>query len=125
MPESSKIILIGNDTTLAYLIGRYAERSDHDVIILQNIPAIEEVRGLRPLAILFSSLDGLEAAQTLVAGLAAHDILILVCSSLSDEVRARELGADHYLPHPLTYDSFLTALTTVKTSAKRDKTSNL
>jgi DNA-binding response OmpR family regulator len=34
-----------------------------------------------------------------------------VCSSVNDQARVHELGADFCLVHPLTYDRFLAALT--------------
>jgi orotidine-5'-phosphate decarboxylase len=64
----------------------------------------------QPVAILFPSIERLEAAQSLIADLTNCDIPILVCSSIADEARARELGADYCLLHPLTYDGFMAAL---------------
>ena len=46
----------------------------------------------------------------MVTDLASRDIPGLVCLSIADEARARELGADYCLMHPLTSDSSLTAL---------------
>jgi CheY-like chemotaxis protein len=106
----AKLLLIGNDLALAYLVSRFAERSGHDFTLMQSIPSAQEVRGLRPEAILFPSLEKLEAAQALISELADCDIPVMVCSSTTDEARARELGADHCLWHPLTYDGFLAAL---------------
>ncbi len=110
-----QILMIDSDTSLTYLIGRYAERSGHRIKTLKTEPSAEEVRAEKPLAILFPTIESLEAAQALIADLANWDIPVLVCSSLTDELRARELGADHCLLHPLTYDSFLAALTKVGT----------
>ena len=102
--------MVGYDPTLAYLIGRYAEQSGYNVASTQIIPRVAEVCALRPAAILFPSIESLEAAQSLIAGLVNCDIPVLVCSSIADEARARELGADYCLLHPLTYDSFFAAL---------------
>jgi CheY-like chemotaxis protein len=113
----SKILVIGDDAPLAYLIGRYAERSGHDVTLMQSVPSAEEVRSLRPGAILFPSIERLEVAQPLIADLANCDIPVLVCVSITDEARARDLGADHCLLHPLTYDGFLAALPAARASS--------
>ena len=98
--------MLGNDPTLEYLIGRYARQSGYGIAAIPSAPSIEEVCDLRPMVILFTSVESLEAAQWLTTGLADCDIPVLVCSSVADEARARELGADHCLLHPLTYDGF-------------------
>lgn len=109
-----RILVIGADTALAYLIGRYAEQSGWGVTMMQTVPSVAKVCGLQPAAILFLSSENLGAAQPLVAELGTFDIPVLVCSSVADEARARELGADYCLLHPLTYDSFLAALAATK-----------
>jgi hypothetical protein len=108
--------MIGNDSSLAYLIGRYAQRCGTRLTVLHNIPQVGEVSALKPAAILFPSVEDLEAAQSLIVGLANYDIPMLVCSSVAEEAWARELGADYCLLHPLTYDSFLNALTETSTT---------
>ena len=102
--------MLGNDPALAYLIGRYAQQSGYAVTTLPGVVQAEAVCALKPAAILFTSIESLEASQLLMAGLVNCDIPILVCSSVADEARARELGADHCLLHPLTYDGFHQAL---------------
>ena len=106
--------MIGADTALAYLIGRYAEQSGCGMTLMQTVPSVAEVFSLEPAAMLFLSSENLRAAQLLIADLGNCDIPVLVCSSAADEARARELGADYCLLHPLTYDSFLAALVATK-----------
>ena len=106
------ILMIGNNTTLTYLISRYAERSGYNVYAVETAPSAAEVCDLQPAAVLFPSVENLEAAQALVADLSNYDVPLLVCSSAADEDWARELGADNCLLHPLMYENFLTALTT-------------
>ena len=110
----SKILMIGNDTAMTYLVGRYAERGGYAIATLQTVPPAEEVCKQQPVALLFPSIEGLDAAQSLLSELSRCDIPILVCSSIADEARARELGADGCLLHPLTYDAFLAALAATK-----------
>ncbi len=110
-----RILLIGADAALAYLIGRYAEQSGYGLTSMPTTPSVADVRRLRPSALLFLSFENLGAAQPLIADLGSHDIPVLVCSSVADETRARELGADYTLLHPLTYDSFAAALVAAKT----------
>lgn len=106
--------MIGADTALAYLIGRYAEQSGCGIAMMQTVPSVAEVCSLQPSALLFLSFENLGAAQLLLADLGNCDIPVLVCSSVADEARARELGADYCLLHPLTYDSFRAVLATTK-----------
>jgi DNA-binding response OmpR family regulator len=114
MKRPSRILVIGTDTALAYLIGRYAEQSGWGMTTMRTVPSVGEVRSLQPSALFFLSFENLGAAQCLLSDLGSCDIPVLVCSSVTDDARARELGADHCLVHPLTYDSFLAALATTK-----------
>ena len=108
-PLKAEITLIGNDPSLAYLISRFAEKSGYQVTVQRGSLSIEEICTRKPCLVLFSSIENLESAQTLVNELADSEIPVAVCASMSDEARAHELGADHCLLHPLTYDGFLAA----------------
>jgi len=116
-----RILMLGNDPALSYLIGRYAYQSGYAMTSMQVVPLAAEVCAQKPTAILFTSVESLEAAQLLIAGLANCDIPVLVCSSLADEARARELGADQCLLHPLTYDGFYRALTATKIARRTER----
>lgn len=109
-PSNTEITMIGNDPSLAYLISRFAEQSGCRLSVLKGIPSVEEIWVRKPWLVLFSSMDSLESAQGLVSELAGGDIPVGVCASVGDEARAHELGADHCLLHPLTYDGFMAAL---------------
>jgi DNA-binding response OmpR family regulator len=113
----SKILMIGNDPALVYLIARYAEQSGYAIQTTPILPSAAEARALHPAAILFQSVEGLETSQMLIADLANDDVFVLVCSSVTDEARARELGADHCLLHPLTYENVLAALSATNAQA--------
>lgn len=106
----SKILMIGNDPALSYLLGRYAEQGGYRIATVQLIPSLVEAWALQPAAIIFQSVEGLENSGTLVRDMADCDVPVLVCSSVTDQARARELGADHCLLHPLTYESVLATL---------------
>ena len=104
------IILIGNDTSLVYLLERYAERSGCKIRVHPLVPTSLSDRDGKPAALLFSSIEDLEAAQVQLAHLSGVEVPLLVCSSINDQARARDLGVDHCLVHPLTYDGFLAVL---------------
>ncbi len=106
---NTEIVLIGNDPTLDYLLSRFATRCGCRLSVINGIPSAEEIQSQKPRLILFSSMQNLESAQTLVAKLAGGEIPVGVCATVSDEARARELGADHCLIHPLTYEGCMAA----------------
>jgi hypothetical protein len=109
-PFSPEILVIGQDRPLIYLLGRFAEKGGYHIIHLPAAPASETIRALHPHAIVFAALEDLEKAQAQVADLASGEIPILVCSSGTDLPEARDLGADHCLLHPLSYEAFQAAL---------------
>ncbi len=116
LPRSPVILLIGNDAALTYLIERYAERSGYQVCVRPIVPSPADGLEVQPAAVVFSSIEILEAAQVQIVNLSNSEIPVLVCASINDQPRARELGADHCLVHPLTYDGFLAALAATHTT---------
>ena len=60
-----------------------------------------------------SSLDVLAAVHPRQSGLISDDAAVVVCASVADDLRARELGADYSALHPLTYADFLAAMSAV------------
>lgn len=104
------ILVVGHNTTLSYLLGRFAERSGYQLINGPENLSVEEIAAASPIVIIFPSTELLVTTQALVRKLASLDTPIMVCSSVADEARTRELGADYCLLHPLTYDDFQAAL---------------
>ena len=109
------LMLMGNDTELSYLLGRFAEQSRYELTIAPEKVSVQDVTVANPVAIIFSSMERLDKAQTLITELAHIEVPIIVCSSVSDQVRARELGADFCLLHPITLDGFQSALSITNT----------
>ncbi len=110
------ILVMGNDATLCYLLGRFAERSGYQLSVnAENISSCN-IATLNPIAIIFLSIELLAGNQTFLAELADLDAPILVCSSVAEEARAIELGADYCLLHPLTYGDFQTTLADIAAS---------
>jgi DNA-binding response OmpR family regulator len=104
------ILLVGKDKALSYLLGRFVEQSQCASTALPGVTSAREIADVNPKAIIFLSMKELEATQALMTELTSLETLIIVCSAVSDEVRAGELGADSCLLHPITYDSFQNAL---------------
>jgi CheY-like chemotaxis protein len=112
LQTSSTILLIGKDTTLQYLLARFAEHSGYQWKVSADILSGSEIASIHPAVIIFLS------TELLARELADLDAPILVCSSAVEEARAKELGADYCLLHPLSYNDFQTALANV-TASKR------
>jgi CheY-like chemotaxis protein len=104
------ILLVGNDEALSYLFARFVEQSECVLTAVAGTTSAQEIADVNPKAIIFLSMKHLEAAQTLMMELTSIETPIIVCSAVADEARARELGADRCLLHPVTYDSFQNAL---------------
>jgi hypothetical protein len=104
------ILLVGNDKALHYLLGRFVEESQCTLAVIPGIASAQEITDINPKSIIFLSRELLVAAQTLLTELTSIESSIIVCSAVADESIARELGADHCLLHPITYDSFQKAL---------------
>lgn len=109
-PESAIILLIGNDLTLGYLLKRYAEHSGYRLEMNGERLSSREIEAIHPAVVIFLSTERLARDQDILQELSSLDMPIVVCSSVVEEARAIELGADYCLLHPLTYDDFQTAL---------------
>jgi len=103
------ILLIGRDPALAYLIERYAQRAGYELCI-QAATALPGAAQLKPDVVIFASIEELEAVEAELIQTLRAEFALLVCAAVNDEARARELGADQCLLHPLTYNGFLAAL---------------
>lgn len=103
------ILLIGHDPALAHLLERYAQRAGYE-LCTQTAAALPDAATARLDAVIFASIEELEAAQAVVGHWNRAEFALLVCAAVNDEVRARELGADHCLLHPLTYNGFVAAV---------------
>lgn len=109
LPAAPLILLVGEDDALIYLIERYTERGGFRLHVIAA-PTAEVISELGPAAVWFSSLESLEGLRPRETGLVDHDAPLVVCTSTADERRARELGADYCVLHPLTYSDFMAAM---------------
>lgn len=107
------ILLVGDDEALTYLIERYGERSGFRVQVERIPPTDTDPSWPEPAVVWLSSIDVLATFRPREAGLISDDAPVVVCSSVADDRRARELGADFAVLHPLTYPDFLAALSAV------------
>ncbi len=101
---------MGNDTNLGYLLGRLAEQNKYQLTVAPEKVTVQDFAAADPTAVIFSSTELLDKKQMLIGELSSLEIPIIVCSSVNDQARAKELGADYCLLHPITYDDFKSAL---------------
>jgi DNA-binding response OmpR family regulator len=114
------IVILEGDPSLLYLLERFAERVGYSVSVAKDLASAEPIRLSEPVAVIFPSVEILESVQTLAAELTSYDIPIIVCSSVLNQAKTRELGADYCLLHPLVFDSFSTTLRAI-TASQREK----
>jgi hypothetical protein len=110
MNDRPCLLFIGNDPPLEYLLERYAFQGGYRLQSILAVGPDTDISRIQPQSIWFSSLDVLEASQPQRNSILACNVPIIVCSSIADNVRAMDLGADYLLLHPLTYDCFLSTL---------------
>lgn len=106
-----QVLLVSNDSRLSYLLKRYADQCGLTLDSTPTLPVREEIRKIDPDFIIFSSLEVLRDSRAWMGRFGDGEIPLLVCSAIGEEAAARELGADHCIFHPLTYESFCSALT--------------
>jgi len=117
--EPPGIVVIGGNSSFNYLIQRYAERIGCSISVVLSSASVEAISQLKPVAIVFPSVENLGDCQLLVTGLTNCDIPIIVCSSIEDQNHARALGADYCLVHPLIYDQFSIVLEAIRVQGIR------
>ena len=110
--EQPKIMIIGNDERLAYLLSRYTEQRHCQLVSHAVIPAIDDIINENPAALIFLSMESLKATNHHIDTLLAAEIFVVACVAAAEEVLARELGADACLIHPFTYEEFWAAVST-------------
>ena len=81
----TKILMIGNDSPLTYLIRRFAEQCGCQIELLAPGPTAREISTSNASILLFQSIESLEAAQETITKLTKYDGLVMVCSSAADE----------------------------------------
>lgn len=116
MNEAPTILLIDDDPGFAYLVQRYAQTSGVRFVGAAELDdALTLARSLQPVLILIDltlpPIDGWQIVQALRAEQSTRAIPLAICSSVLDQARAWEEGADYCLPKPVMYSDFLAVLT--------------
>jgi len=119
--KHSDIVVVGGDSSLQYLLERFAEQIGYTVSVENDPSSADAIRQSEPVAVIFPSVEILEGVQTLAVELTNCDIPIIVCSSVLDQAKTRELGADYCFLHPLVFDSFSSTLQTIAASQHENR----
>ena len=104
-----------------YLLMRYASLGGFPVSVEESLPSVDAIRQSEPVVVIFPSVEVLEGAQALASELTNSEIPIIVCSSVLDQAKTRELGADYCLLHPLVFDTFSSTLNTIMTAKQENR----
>lgn len=115
------IVVVGDDSGLQYLLGRFAEQIGYAVSVEKDSSSADTICQSEPVAVIFPSVEILEGVQALAAELTNCDIPIIVCSSVLDQAKTRQLGADYCLLHPLVFDSFSSTLLAIIASQPENR----
>jgi hypothetical protein len=119
--SATTILVVDGDDALTYLLERYAQRGGFLFCRVhfpwQSPP--ERPGGFSTLWL--PSVERLEAVRPRETGVVGDDSPVIVCSSVGDEDRAQELGADFCATHPLKYPDFLAALSAVGVSTGEER----
>ncbi|MBI9050628.1 MAG: hypothetical protein JEZ00_14500 [Anaerolineaceae bacterium] len=101
-----KIVIIGSDERMTYLLKRYTEQSQCSLLMHATIPAVADILAIHPAAVIFLSMEILQTINHNIDALLAKEIFVIACVSAAEEALARESGADACLVHPFTYEEF-------------------
>lgn len=116
-PTGSRIALVAGDESLIYLVERYTERSGLGIEIVADPPPANVLQERAPALVWFPSLESLARWRAGNERVAGNEPAVVVCTSVPDERRARELDADYCVLLPLTYDDFRAVGLTVRRDA--------
>lgn len=104
------ILLIAPDDALRYVMERYADRGGFDL----RTPFDQ---GGAPAVAWVASVEALDTVRPRERGLIGDDTPLIVIAADDEDARARELGADHRVAQPFTFQEFLAALSAVGVTA--------
>ncbi len=105
------IIIIGNEPMLVYLLGRYCEQlgCSHS----GQETSLEVSRNHPQELVIYTAIHYFESNLQRVNQFIQAEIPVIVCSSETEEAHAKELGVDMCLVHPITFEKFEEAITSL------------
>ncbi len=109
------VMLIEDDPGFTYLVQRYAQRSRCQMVTTKpDESTLVLIQRTQPAVIVLDMASHrhttLEMLRALKSNLTTSEIPVVVCSELEQESSSLEMGAEVYLPKPVMYYDFLTAL---------------
>jgi len=100
------------------LLRRYVSGHGYHILAVETAAdALPLARELTPevisIDLMLPGQDGLSLLQTIRSDPDTKDCPVIICSALEERELALSLGADCFLPKPVTQEDFLLALRTV------------
>ena len=105
--EKTRVLLVDDDKALRRLIGEFLDAHGFQVLEADSGPAMRAVLEQQPvdlvvLDVMMPGEDGLSIARTLSAQSDVAIIMISALGSETDRIIGLEVGADDYLPKPVS-----------------------
>src|SRR5438874_13334724 len=105
--ERTRVLLVDDDKSLRTLIGEFLETHGFEVLEADSGPSMRTVLERQPidlvvLDVMMPGEDGLSIARTLSAQSDVAIIMISALGSETDRIIGLEVGADDYLPKPVS-----------------------
>jgi CheY-like chemotaxis protein len=113
--RAPRVLVVDNNADFIALVARYLYQEDWEVVGAGDATqALERAREMRPRIILLDVMmpgrDGWDLLVRLRAAAETKETPVIVCSILNEPQLATSLGANGYLPKPLTQTDLLRAL---------------
>lgn len=106
-PSQETVLLVEDNPDLVSLMTVYLREQGYTVVaVSDSLTATEQIRGRMPdyvvLDVVLQGIDGWELLRQLKADERTREIPVVICSVLQEPELANALGADAYLPKPIT-----------------------
>lgn len=116
--DTSRIMVIGDDSHFCYLMRRYVWESAHQLVFANlDENALVLARQSKPAAIVLEvgspGTLGWEILRALQADDTTGQIPVVICSWQEEQKSGNELGAKVYLRMPILFDDFQAALVAI------------
>ena len=134
MADTTSVLVVDDDITVADVVRRYLERAGHHVTLVENVEqALRHVADTPPdlvvLDVMLPGIDGLEVCRRLRRDSAIPVIMLTSLGEEENRIAGLQLGADDYVTKPfsprelaLRVDSVLRRSRATATAAPRTLT---
>jgi CheY-like chemotaxis protein len=123
---NERIMIVGRDSHLAYLLQRFVRTGARQVVAANpSDDVLSLARCEKPVAIVLEvdtpQTVGWQTLRTLKSDPETNGIPVIICSWLDESARGLAAGADVYLRMPILYEDFGAAVTAVLSKEQNDQ----